>query len=267
MKKPFLKWTGNKFRLLNNLLPLIGSPQTFCEPFGGSFVVSLNVSATYYILNDYNENLINVYNHLLESPLFIKQTKEYFKPENNSSEMFYDARKQFNQTNDKELKAKLFVYLNRHCFNGITRFNNKNEFNVPFGKYKTVKFPEQELNQFRNYFTDKTIHNKSFESDYLYSNLQKGDVVYFDPPYYPVSNTSNFTKYAKDDFTIQHQKRLAEVAKSLSESGIKVIVSNSNVDECIDLYQGAEIIKVDIYRSIAANSQSRKSVKEIIAVF
>lgn len=267
MRKPFLKWTGNKFRLLNNLLPLIGSPKTFCEPFGGSFVVSLNVSATHYILNDYNENLINVYNHLLESPLFIQQTKEYFKPENNSSEMFYDARKQFNQTNDKALKASLFVYLNRHCFNGITRFNNNNEFNVPFGKYKIVKFPEQEMLEFKEYFNDKTISNKSFECEELYSTLEKGDVVYFDPPYYPLSNTSNFTKYTKEDFTITHQKRLAELAKSLSNSGIKVIISNSNIQECIDLYQGAEILEVNIYRSIAANSQSRKSVKEIIAVF
>ena len=267
MKKPFLKWTGNKFRLLDNLLPLIGSPKTFCEPFGGSFVVSLNVSATHYILNDYNEHLVNVYNHLLETPLFIQQTKEYFKPENNSSEVFYETRKQFNQTNDKVLKAKLFVYLNRHCFNGITRFNNKNEFNVPFGKYKTVKFPEQELNKFKNYFADKTIHNKSFESDDLYENLQNGDVVYFDPPYYPISDTANFTKYTKNDFTIQHQKKLAELANSLSNSGIKVIVSNSNIQECIDLYKGAEIFKVDIYRSIAGKSQSRKMVKEIIAVF
>ncbi len=87
MKKPFLKWTGNKFRLLDNLLPLIGSPKHSVNHLGASFVVSLNVSATHYILNDYNEHLVNVYNHLLETPLFIQQTKEYFKPENNSSEV------------------------------------------------------------------------------------------------------------------------------------------------------------------------------------
>ena len=271
MKKPFLKWAGNKFRVLPELLPLIGTPRRYIEPFSGSTAVALNVNAEEYVLNDINKDLINLYRYLTNpnDDSFLKYCDELFRPENNDKEEYLAFRELFNNSTDTFERSRLFVYLNRHCFNGLTRYNSKGGFNVPFGKMKNPKCPVNEMMSFRMYYLQKNHRfvSTSFEDSALYENVGSGDVVYFDPPYVPASETASFTDYAKEGFTYDQQVQLAELAESLSNRGAKVIISNHDVPTTRELYKNAEIHSLEVTRSISAKGSSRKKAKELIAVY
>jgi DNA adenine methylase len=272
MRKPFLKWAGNKYRVLPHLLPIIGNPKRYCEPFGGSLAVALNVSACEYVLNDVNNDLITIYELLIDNDceLFLQDCKKWFTPENNSKEKFIELRKLFNSSGPGREKASLFIYLNRHCFNGLTRYNKSGGFNVPFGKYATPYFPQKEIESFSSYFKSKAsvkLSSLSFENATLYGDLGVGDVVFFDPPYVPISQTSNFTDYSPDGFCHRQQALLVALAKSLRDRGVKAIITNSDCELTRELYKDAKIIPISVSRTISANVESRKKAQEVIAVF
>lgn len=283
MNKPFLKWAGNKFRVLPHLIPHIGNPKRYCEPFGGSLSVALNTSAEQYILNDVNKDLVSIYQNLMNpnDDNFIKYCKELFTTENNTREAYADFVKHFNQATDSVERARLFIYLNRHCFNGLSRYNKKGDFNVPYGrefkdketgeKYiQDAYFPLEEMMNFRMYFLTKQLvrfTSLSFEDSSLYEDLEAGDVVYFDPPYVPASDTANFTSYATDGFTHNQQVQLAQLAESLAAKGIRVIVSNHDTPVTQELYKNATIYPIQVTRTIAAKGSSRKKASELIAVY
>ena len=283
MNKPLLKWAGNKYRVLPFLIPHIGYPKRYCEPFGGSLAVALNTPAEQYILNDVNKDLVAIYQNLVNpnDDNFIKYCQELFTSENNTREAYIDLVKHFNQATDSVERARLFIYLNRHCFNGLSRYNKKGDFNVPYGReFKDKKtgekyiqsayFPEEEMMNFRMYFLTKQLvrfTSLSFEDPSLYEDLEAGDVVYFDPPYVPASDTANFTSYATDGFTHDQQVQLANLAESLAAKGIKVIVSNHNTPVTQELYKNATIYPIQVTRTIAANGGSRKKAEELIAVY
>jgi len=273
MNRPFLKWAGNKYRVLPHLLPHIGYPNRYCEPFGGSMSVALNVTtAEEFILNDINKDLVSIYRNIVNEndDSFIKYCEELFVPENNTKEAYLDLRKHFNQATDSVERARLFIYLNRHCFNGLSRYNKKGEFNVPFGKYDKPSCPSEEMMNFRMYFLTKKLvrfTSLSFEDSSLYEDLESGDVVYFDPPYVPVSDTANFTDYATEGFTHEQQVKLAELSESLCNRGVKVIVSNHDTDVSRELYKNAKIYPIQVTRTISAKGSSRKKANELIAVY
>lgn len=269
MNRPFLKWAGNKYRLLSKLLPLIGSPKRYCEPFAGSLSVSLNVEAEEYIINDINQDLINLYSFVINDSNFINDCEDFFKEANEES-TFYNRRSCFNDITELRQKSLLFVYLNRHCFNGLTRYNKSGKFNVPFGKYKSPYFPRNEMENFKEFFKNKEVarfNSLSFDNEELYKFLDKNDVVYFDPPYIPVSETSNFTNYSSEGFSFEQQIELAQLAKKLTTNGVKVIISNHDCPQSRELYSSAKIIPIEITHLISAKSSSRKKITEIIAVF
>jgi DNA adenine methylase len=272
MNKTFLKWAGNKTRVLSHLAPHIGYPKRYCEPFGGSLAVALNTPAEQYVLNDVNKDLVAIYQNLVNptDDSFIKYCEELFTAENNTKKAYLELREYFNQVTDTKERARLFVYLNRHCFNGLSRYNKKGEFNVPFGKYDKPTCPSQEMMNFRMYFLTKQLvrfTSLSFEDSSLYEDLEAGDVVYFDPPYVPASDTANFTSYATDGFTHDQQVQLARLAESLASKGIKVIVSNHNTPVTQELYKNAIIYPIQVTRTIAAKGGSRKKAEELIAVY
>ena len=272
MNKPFLKWAGNKYRVLPHLLPHIGYPKRYCEPFGGSMSVALNITtAEEFILNDINKDLVSIYRNIVDGndSSFIKYCEKLFVPENNTKEVYLDLRKHFNQATDSTERARLFIYLNRHCFNGLSRYNKKGEFNVPFGKYDKPSCPSGEMMNFRMYFLQRkhTFTSVSFEDSSLYQSLESGDVVYFDPPYVPVSDTAYFTDYATEGFTHEQQVKLAEIAESLCNRGVKVIVSNHDTDVSRELYKNAKIYPIQVTRTISAKGSSRKKANELIAVY
>ena len=278
MRKPFLKWAGNKFRVLPNLLPHIGNPKKYIEPFGGSLSVALNINAEEYILNDINQDLYSLYTNIDEE--FVDECKELFTGENNTKEKYLELRKLFNSIGDCRERAKLFLYLNKHAFNGLSRYNSKGEYNVPYGrigkdsktgekKITEAYFPEQELNHFRDVFLTQKVNffNTCFSDESLYQNIESGDVVYFDPPYVPASETASFTDYAKEGFTYDQQVQLAELAESLCNRCAKVIISNHDTPVSRQLYKNAQIYPIEVRRSISAKSSSRKKAKELIAIY
>jgi len=283
MNKTFLKWAGNKTRVLPHLIPHIGYPKRYCEPFGGSLAVALNTPAQQYILNDVNKDLVAIYQNLVNpnDDSFIQYCEELFTPENNTREVYLELREHFNQATDTTERARLFIYLNKHCFNGLSRYNSKGMFNVPYGRevvnkdtgekeIQSAYFPREEMMNFRMYFLSKQLvrfTSLSFEDSSLYEDLEAGDVVYFDPPYVPASNTANFTSYATDGFTSDQQVQLAQLAESLSSKGIKVIVSNHDVPITRELYKNATIYQIQVTRTIAAKGGSRKKASELIAVY
>jgi DNA adenine methylase len=264
MNKSFLKWAGNKYRVLPHILPHIDDPDVFIEPFLGSASVALNVRAESYVLNDYNETLISLYNSVLRHSEFFDECEQYFNL--NTEESYYNLRKEFNQTKS----PALFVYLNRHCFNGLTRYNKSGEFNVPYGKYKAPYFPQKEMKNFKEIFSYRNVQffSGDFANSQLYTTITERTVVYFDPPYVPLTDTANFSDYTTGGFSYDDQIRLRDLAIELHKQGAKVIISNHDTDVSRELYSSARnIYSFNVGRFIAAKGTSRQPVKELLAVW
>lgn len=265
MTKSFLKWAGGKSQSLN----LISEhcewiENRLIEPFVGSGVVSLNVPAPFYIIGDTNDDLINVFRVLKENDeSFIAEISKYFVDENNKEENYYELRKRFNKTKSDKERASLFIYLNRHCFNGLCRYNRKGEFNVPFGKYKDVYFPSKELLNFKKHLEKCEIYCQDFEDTMRMAT--KDDVMYCDPPYVPLSETAKFTDYSTDGFGEEQQIKLAKLAE---EAPCRVLISNHDTDFTRSIYKNASKIKSKtVGRMISADGSKRKSVKELLAIY
>ena len=151
--RSFLKWAGGKYRLSDVIGSLLPKADHLIEPFVGAGSIFLNTDYDSYTLNDINLDLINLYKVLKANPQkFIDDSARFFVPENNQAEVYYQLRKEFNSTTDKYHRSLLFLYMNRHGYNGLCRYNKSGGYNVPFGKYKRPYFPEAEL----AYFAEKS---------------------------------------------------------------------------------------------------------------
>lgn len=272
-RKAFLKWAGGKSRSLSLIESEVYSSNTlfselrigrFIEPFVGSGVVFLNIEADEYIINDINKDLTNLYETIkTNGDKFISECKKLFTSGVNNEEDYYNLRIKFNNTEDVLDRSVLFMYLNRHCFNGLCRYNKSGEFNVPFGRYNSVHFPEKALNTAINRLDKATIYNKSFEK--VIALAEADDVVYCDPPYVPISDTASFTDYTSDGFTMGQQKLLAKIAE---ESRCKFLISNHDTEITRELYKNADyIIDKKVNRFISAKASSRVQVSELLAVY
>lgn len=264
--KPFLKWAGNKYQILDHIKSSLPKGNRLIEPFVGSGAIFLNTDYSQNLLTDSNQDLINVYQHLQkEGMIFIEYCKTFFDAANNSKLVFYAFRDQFNATEDARLKSALFLYLNKHCFNGLCRYNNQGEFNTPFGKYKKPYFPEKEM----LFFYQKAQDAEFRQSDFVATMEEaiRGDVVYCDPPYVPLSKTANFTSYSTGGFNADQQEQLANMAKKLAKKGVPVIISNHHTEFVLKIYKDAHIQKFDVQRYISCNGGHRGKAKEVLAVF
>jgi len=240
----------------------------FIEPFVGSGVVSLNVPFDEIIIADVNTGLIAAWQGLqMQKERFIAHCKSYFTPEENTAERYYKNREEFNSLPYRpEYAGPLFIYLNRHCFNGICRFNSRGEFNVPFGKYKKPYFPEMELRHAAGAASRMKIFNQGFVD--TMKMAKDGDVIYCDPPYLPISNTSNFTSYSPNGFSLEMQVELVHCARWAQDQGATVIISNNAVPNSKVLYADAtETHYVDVRKSVSCKADGRKKQGEIIAVY
>jgi DNA adenine methylase len=264
--RPFLKWAGSKYRLIDKINGVLPEGRRLIEPFVGSGAVFLNTNFEEYLLSDVNPDLINLYLHLQsEGEEFIEFTKSYFVPENNNPVIFYEMRSLFNATSDSRLKSALFIYLNRHCFNGLCRYNSKGGFNVPFGKYKNPRFPENEMKAF--FIKSKKATFKVLDFKVAMESAVEGDVVYCDPPYVPLSLTSNFTDYAIGGFGLNKQDELALIAIKLQKRRIPVVISNHDTPFIRNAYQNSNIIAFEVQRYISCDSKNRNKAAEVLAVF
>jgi DNA adenine methylase len=263
--RSFLKWPGGKYRILDKIIPILPPGQRFIEPFAGSCVVSLNTDYPEYVLTDANKRLIEVHKHIHDGYFNRDSLRELFQNGNNKAE-FERLREQFNGEDNCCTRALLFVYLNRHCFNGLWRCNASGKFNVPFGKYKTIYLPTKEVEFFAEKFSGcSTIRDSNFIG--TMSSAHRGDVVYCDPPYVPLSPTASFTKYTPDGFTDKDHENLADCAKSAAATGAVVLISNHDTEFTRELYKEAHIISFEVRRSISAKAASRKNVRELIAIY
>ncbi|MEI8201570.1 MAG: DNA adenine methylase [Bacteroidota bacterium] len=286
--KPFLKWAGGKTQLINDierLLPddISSNSFTYIEPFVGSgallfWMLNKFNNIEKAVINDINADLINTYKIIASQPKelvsILKQLQnEYHEIQNKEEEKkvyYYEKRDLYNTRNtDKTTQAALFIFLNRTCFNGLYRVNRSNLFNVPIGSYKAPTICYKD-----NIFAVSEVLQKveilcvDFEETINYAN--ENSFFYFDPPYKPLSNTSSFNSYAKDEFDDKEQIRLRDFCAKIDLSGNKWILSNSDVkgkdlqDEFFDnLYADFNISRIKAKRSINANAHKRGELSKI----
>ncbi len=264
--RPPLKWAGSKYRTLNEIVKRLPKGNRLIEPFAGSAAVALNTDYPEYLLNDLNKDLINVYKSVQNNvDEFIEISKKLFSDNKNKENTFYLLRDIFNQTSDNILKASIFLYINKHGYNGLCRYNASGGLNVPFGRYASPYFPDKELRK----FSAKLAFAKFTSVDFgiIFNKAKSGDVFYCDPPYVPLTNTSNFTAYSAGGFGLKQQEKLAELAFQLSQKGIPVIISNHYTPLTKSLYKAARKYKIDVRRLISCDGKNRNIAKEVIAVY
>lgn len=265
-QRPFLKWAGGKFRVLKEVLPRLPSGERLVEPFAGSAAVSLNARFAKALVADTNSDLIGLYQAIkTDLSRFIAEGRSLFAPEFNSREMFNALRDEFNSSDDGFRRAVIFVYLNRHAFNGLCRYNSKGQFNVPFGRYKGPAFPQEAIQAFSEASKRIDFRHQDFATTLNQAN--QGDVIYCDPPYVPLSDTSNFTSYTPGSFGPAEQEELSRLARETAARGIPVVISNHDTAESRDLYQGAELYQFQVRRFISSKASTRGDAPELLAIF
>ena len=264
--RPFLKWAGNKYRIIDRIKKELPKGKRLIEPFAGSAAVFLNTDYEHYIINDNNPDLIHLYNILKkEGSSFIKKCRYYFSPRFNNEEQYYKIRQKFNKTSDISKRAVLFVYLNRHGYNGLCRYNLKGGYNVPFGRYKSPYFPEKEMLAFHAKAKKAKFVLSSFES--IIQSAKNGDVIYCDPPYVPLSPSANFTSYSTGGFNMDKQQQLADLANETAKKGISILISNHNTEFTRKAYAQAQIKNFHVQRFISCNGKKRGTAGELLALF
>jgi DNA adenine methylase len=270
-----LKWAGNKRLLAPKIISLIGeykprwTPKRIVEPFmgaGGFFVHAKGGHS--YLASDNNGDLISMYRSIKLYPReLIKEVRFYFD-NFKSEEEYYEIRRRFNfPSSDFNIRmlGGMFIFLNRHGFNGLCRYNQKGEFNVPYGKYKSPYFPEKEILEFSELLQTTRLINRDFRE--TLGLCMAGDLVYCDPPYIPKSATSSFTGYS-GPFTMQDQLELKQHALEAVERGCVVVLSNSDTEVSRQLYSDAKVVHtLDARRSISANGDSRKNTTELVVIY
>ncbi|MFO7602708.1 MAG: Dam family site-specific DNA-(adenine-N6)-methyltransferase [Gammaproteobacteria bacterium] len=265
--RPFLKWAGNKYQILHRIQQHLPAGKRLIEPFVGSGALFLNSDYGRCLLADSNPDLINLYNLLKkEGPDFIHYCQSLFEDEHNNPDSYYDYRLEFNSTDDVRRKSALFIYLNRHGYNGLCRYNKKGGFNVPFGRYKKPYFPATEMLHFHHKAKRAVFKQQDFEK--IMASAQQGDVIYCDPPYVPLSASANFTAYSAGGFDLQQQHRLVELAEQCQRRGIPVLISNHNTQLTRKIYKTASSHKFfAVPRFISCNGERRHHADEVLAVF
>ena len=269
--KPVVKWAGGKRQILPKML--INLPEQwnrYFEPFAGGAAMFLALRNTNLmksaIIGDSNSELVNLYLEIRDNPEGLNSTIGSIKY-TNERQSYTSARAKFNtikgSEDSKTERAALFLYLNRHCFNGLWRVNSNGNFNVPFGKYRNPSIPNpEEIMKFSGSLQDVEIRCGDFQS--TVAGIQPGDFVYFDPPYEPVSRTSSFTSYTKAGFPFSEQKRLSDLCRRLDGMGSYFMVSNSYSTDIMELYSEFKIKEIEAKRVINSDSHGRTGITELM---
>lgn len=265
-QRPPLKWPGGKYRLLPRIQRHLCRGQRLVEPFAGSAVVSLNTPYPAHWINDVNADLITFLRVLRDDGgAFIDHARQWFQPAYNNEAAYYEARATFNATADPVTKAALLLYINKHGFNGLIRYNAAGLLNVPFGRYAGPAFPEEALRLMHRRLQGATLTSQPFEA--VFAGLQEGDVVYCDPPYVPLSVTADFTTYAAGGFGLNEQERLALLATEAARAGRRVVISNHDTPITQHLYARGRKYRFPVRRTISRDASNRAEAKELLAVF
>lgn len=266
---PFVKWAGGKKQLLGHLKKRMPeSYNRYFEPFIGGGALLLDIQPRRAVINDINEQLLNVYYQLKFDAEAVIKVLSSFDSVECDKEHYVFMREWYNKkiaehVLDKECAA-LTIWINKHCFNGLYRVNSKGLFNVPYNnKVDGGSMSEENLRSIGSYLNTYEIKILNGDFEAACADVQPGDFVYFDPPYIPISKTANFTDYTKDGFGYNDHLRLASLFRRLDIAGVKVMLSNHNVDLVYELYDGFRIEGIEVKRSINRDASKRMG-KEVI---
>lgn len=266
-QRPFLKWAGGKYSLLPELDRLIPAGKRLVEPFVGGGSVFLNSEKhESFLLSDVNADLINLYQMLEVDHIRVCSLAKILFERANSEEAYKELRDEFNnQRMGAPERAAAFLFLNRHCFNGLIRYNREGFFNVGWGKYEAPYFPEIEIKAFKQKSHKCVFLNAGFRRTLALAG--EGDVVYCDPPYEPLPGTAGFTNYAAGGFSWADQISLAESCVAAHQRGAKLLISNSTAPRVLELYEqhGFILHHVDARRAISSKGSTRETAKDIVA--
>lgn len=262
MSKSYLKWAGGKSRMLSDVtLALPSIIDRFIEPFVGAGTVGLNIECNSMLIADSNADLINCHMQVRDNPMeLIFELDKLYTLGRGS---YYELRATFNAHVLPDLKqAALFIYLNKHGFNGMCRYNKSGEFNVPVGK-GSIHYPFDEILNCSDGFAIAKFATLDFEG--TMSIVEGSDTVYCDPPYTPVSATLSDINYTGEPFTHSNHIRLAELAL---QSEAYVVISNHDTPLTRELYRHADEIRfVQVQRSISSKASTRGKVGELLAIY
>ena len=265
--RPFLKWAGGKRQLLNVLKEHLPKKyKTYYEPFVGGGAFLFNLQPQNALINDSNEELINCYRVIKNS---VNELIEDLRRHKNQEDYYYKMRELDRKTSfDKKTpvqRASRIIYLNKTCYNGLFRVNSRGQFNVPFGRYKNPNIlDEAVLRAVSNYLNENHVEILNGDFHKAVETARKGDFIYFDPPYDPVSNTASFTGYDINGFNRHEQERLKNTVDELDKKGCYVLLSNAYTDFIVDLYKDYERVRVSAIRAINSNAKKRGRVDEIL---
>ena len=268
--KPFVKWAGGKRQLvptiLANHLPKNYNLQTYYEPFIGGGALLFSLQPKKAVINDSNAELINCYRIIKNS---LDELIEDLKNHKNDEYYYYEIRDWDREKNFKSKtevqRASRIIFLNKTCYNGLFRVNSQGQFNVPFGKYKNPNILDIAVLKAVNKYLNEnqvTILNSDFQK--AVKDAKRGDFIYFDPPYDPVSETASFTGYDVNGFNKQEQRRLKEVLDDLNSRGCHILLSNAYTEFIEDLYKDYLHTKISAIRAINCNGKKRGKVDEIL---
>ncbi|WP_166678981.1 Dam family site-specific DNA-(adenine-N6)-methyltransferase [Paraburkholderia sp. BL6665CI2N2] len=265
--KPFLKWVGGKTRVLHHIIPRLPAGRRLIEPFVGGGAVFLATGYEEYLLGDANVHLVELFQAVSENrDEFIRVAEQYFNEQYRTAEQYLSVRSAFNHEQDAVTRAAQFLYLNRHGFNGLCRYNNRGGFNTPYGHPARVpRFPREEIVVFSEHARRAKFVSADFSE--LMDAVRPDDVVYCDPPYLDRDGARSFTGYGPGGFDMQRQEELASIAKRLVARGVTVLISNHDCEKARQLYVGAEIFSFTARRSVSAAADKRGEVGELLAVF
>jgi len=264
--QPFVKWAGGKRQYIKTILEM--APKKFdryYEPFvgGGAVLFALNHSSS--VINDINTHLIHTYKIIKNQPLELMNIINKYDRIILDNEKYKEIRSLYNSHIENKIynieTAALFIFLNKHAFNGLFRVNSKGLFNVPWNKKERLKsYNEDNIFEISNYLQSIDIRCEDFESSLF--DIEQNDFVFFDSPYAPLNNNS-FTAYDKTGFKVGEHVRLSEVFKSLTDSGIKCMLTNHNTELIQELYKDFKKVEINVKRNI--NSDATKRIgKELI---
>ncbi|TNF24270.1 MAG: DNA adenine methylase [Deltaproteobacteria bacterium] len=259
--EPVVKWAGGKTRLVPQITALF--PATwgrYYEPFLGGAAMFLALQPGGAVLTDINDDLITLYQVVqndVEALIADLQRHRYEK------NYYYAVRAQDPTRLGRVQRASRTLYLNRTCFNGLYRVNRRGEFNVPFGRYKNPTIVDEDrLRAVSSALNGCTVAHMDYAT--ATATAKAGDLVYFDPPYFPLTRTSNFTSYTAGAFGPDDQRRLAEVFDDLTDRGVACLQSNSDTPFIRDLYSHHRVHTVTAHRAISRDPSTRGTVTEVV---
>ncbi len=265
---PCIKWAGGKGQILGEIEKRMPSDfENYFEPFVGAGSVLFFFQPSSAFINDVNPQLINLYRQIQSDPEKVISAVNALDAEECSAATYLKNREEYNRRIKEHIldcfTSSLFIWLNKHCFNGLYRVNSKGFFNVPYNnKSKGSSIEQENMRSMAKYLKKVKITCVDFEK--AVENAKQGDFVYFDSPYFPESPTANFTSYAKGGFLPKDHERLARVFKELDEKGVKVMLSNNDVEDVRELYRGYRIESFEVKRMINRDANKRQGREVIV---